>query len=113
MKIKDGLNPVSQIDHFAIGKLDSFLGTIGEDDEYKDPIYRGVRSTTQQIASDYGRRFLIELVQNAYDAHPIGEQSGEISIYFAPNEDYSVFYMLLTVELASIGAMLRLLAMLV
>ncbi|MGP8106295.1 MAG: sacsin N-terminal ATP-binding-like domain-containing protein [Desulfobaccales bacterium] len=89
MKIKDGLNPVSQIDHFAIGKLDSFLGTIGEDDEYKDPIYRGVRSTTQQIASDYGRRFLIELVQNAYDAHPIGEQSGEISIYFAPNEDYS------------------------
>ncbi len=89
MKIKDGLNPVSQIDHFAIGKLDSFLGTIGEDDEYKDPIYRGVRSTTQQIASDYGRRFLIELVQNAYDAHPIGEQSGEISIYFAPNEESS------------------------
>lgn len=89
----DDLNPVSQIQIFAKGKLDSFIGTIGTDDEYKDPIYRGVRSTTQQIASDYGRRFLIELIQNAYDAHPINTQSGEICIYFAPNEDsFGVLY---------------------
>ncbi len=58
-----------------------------------DPIYPGVRSTTQQIASDYGRRFLIELIQNAYDAHPPDQQSGEISIYFAPQEDsFGVLY---------------------
>lgn len=56
MKIEDDLNPASQIERFAHGKLDSFVGTIGEDAEYKDPIYRGVRSTTQQIASDYGDR---------------------------------------------------------
>ena len=90
---KDDLNPSSQIESFARGKLDSFIGTIGADGEYRDPIYRGVRSTTQQIASDYGRRFLIELIQNAYDAHPIDTQSGEICIYFAPNEDsFGVLY---------------------
>jgi len=80
-------DPIWQIERLAAERLEVFLGSIRPDGTYKDPIYRSNKSTGLHIASDYGRRFLLELIQNAYDAHPGTETAGEIKIHFAPEED--------------------------
>lgn len=77
----------------ASDKLEAFTGTIRPDGTYKDEIYKGSRKTAAQIASDYGRRFMVELIQNAYDALPGNTSSGRIKIVFAPeDEEQGVLY---------------------
>ncbi len=68
------------IKELASRKIQGFQGTIDEHGEYLDNVYRSNRSLAASIASDYRNRFLIELVQNAYDAHPVGTQDGIIDI---------------------------------
>ena len=68
------------IEELTSRKIRGFLGTIEEHGEYLDDVYQSNRSLTANIASDYRDRFLIELIQNAYDAHPIGTQCGQIEI---------------------------------
>src|SRR5205085_2453573 len=75
-----------QLELFARGRIEAYVGTLNPDGTYKDRIYRSARSTALQIAGDYGRRFLLELIQNAHDAHPPGETDGEIKILFGPTE---------------------------
>jgi hypothetical protein len=42
-------------------------------DSRSDPsLYQSVRSMWQFVSDDYGNRFLIELIQNAHDAHDPG-----------------------------------------
>ena len=79
-------NPTLQIEYLAKEKLEVFKSSIRQDGTYRDPIYRSAQSTGHQIASDYGSRFLVELVQNAYDAHPPERNDGEIKILLAPEE---------------------------
>lgn len=74
---------------FARGRVEAFCGTVHPDGTYKDRIYRSARSTGLQIAGDYGRRFLLELIQNAHDAHPPEETEGAIKILFDPSEGYT------------------------
>ena len=54
--------------------LEVFRGTLRPDGSYKNRIFQSVCSTAQQISNDYGDRFLLELIQNGYDAHPPNEQ---------------------------------------
>ncbi len=68
------------IKELASRKIQAFQGTIDEHGEYLDPVYQSNRSLAESIASDYRDRFLIELIQNAYDAQPIGTPDGEIQI---------------------------------
>lgn len=79
-------NPTLQIEYLAKEKLEVFKSSIRQDGTYRDPIYRSAQSTGHQIASDYGSRFLVELVQNAYDAHSPERNDGEIKILLAPEE---------------------------
>ena len=68
------------IEELASRKVKSFLGTIDDHGEYLDPIYKSNRSVSESISSDYKDRYLIELIQNAYDAHPAGTQDGKVHI---------------------------------
>ncbi|RBI69028.1 hypothetical protein DQW77_15915 [Roseovarius sp. TE539] len=68
------------IETLAADKICGFRGTIGENGEYLDEVYKSNASLTANVASDYRDRFLIELIQNAYDAHPVQTRDGRIEI---------------------------------
>jgi hypothetical protein len=52
-----------------------------------DPsLYQSVRNMSQLVSDDYGNRFLIELIQNAHDAHDASRTDGEIAIVLDPSE---------------------------
>ena len=74
-------------------EIEFFSNSIRPDGTRKSNIYCVARSIGQQIAGDYGSRFLIELIQNAYDAHPPDTLDGRIRILFDPEEaDHGVLY---------------------
>jgi len=81
------LSSLAQVSSLAREKLEVFKASIRNDGTYKDSIYKGAQSTSQQIASDYGSRFLIELIQNAYDAHPSDRTDGRIKVLLVKEED--------------------------
>ncbi|MBD5804524.1 hypothetical protein AZOA_39670 [Azoarcus sp. Aa7] len=59
----------------------------------KSSIHQSARNLSLNVSDDYGNRFLVELIQNAHDAHPNGTQDGQISIVFAPDEcDFGCLY---------------------
>lgn len=68
------------INKLAYDRIRGFLGTIGEDGKYLNPIFQSSQSQSSTNASDYRDRFLYELIQNAYDAHPLRTQDGQIKI---------------------------------
>lgn len=68
------------VKELAARKIRGFRGTIDERGEYLDDVYQSNAKLTANIASDYRDRFLIELIQNAYDAHPAGTRDGRIEI---------------------------------
>ena len=51
----------------------------------KTRIHEGARNLSLNVSDD-GDRFLVELIQNAHDAHPSGSQDGEIAVVFDPTE---------------------------
>lgn len=81
------LNCPEEISNLAREKLEVFKASIRDNGTYKDPIYKGAQSASQQISSDYGSRFLIELIQNAYDAHPPDRTDGRIKILLVREEN--------------------------
>lgn len=70
----------AMVEELASRKIRGFRGTIGENGEYLDEVYQSNASLTASIATDYRDRFLIELIQNAYDAHPVEARGGRIEI---------------------------------
>ncbi len=89
----EDINPKADIEKIFNNKIEAFVGTTNEDGTYKDRIYQSARSSSIQISTDYGRRYLLELIQNGYDAHPAEEEKGQIKIYFDPaEENYGVLY---------------------
>ena len=59
----------------------------------KTRIHEGARNLSLNVSDDYGNRFLVELIQNAHDAHPSGSQDGEIAVVFDPTEcEYGCLY---------------------
>lgn len=47
---------------------------------------RSVKSMTDHTTHEYGGRFLLELIQNAYDAHPAGQRDGRIAVVLDETE---------------------------
>lgn len=68
------------VEELASRKIQGFVGTIDAHGEYLDPVYQSNRSLSESIGSDYKDRYLIELIQNAYDAHPVGTHDGKVHI---------------------------------
>lgn len=68
-------NPTAAIEQKARGELASFAYSRG-----KSRAHQSVKTLTEQTSHEYGNRFLIELVQNAYDAHPEGTNDGIIRV---------------------------------
>lgn len=59
-----------------------------------DPsLYQSIRNMSQFVSDDYGNRFLVELIQNAHDAHAQSRTDGEIAIVLEPSEgDHGCLY---------------------
>ena len=81
------------VEQLASRKIRAFQGTIDKHGEYLDEVYQSNASLSANIASEYRDRFLIELIQNAYDAHPVGTRNGriEITLYIRGGETGTLF----------------------
>ncbi len=55
--------------------IEAYLATRGKAD-----FARSVKSMTDQTVHEYGGRFLHELVQNGYDAHPADRTDGQVTL---------------------------------
>ena len=52
----------------------------------KTRVHESARNLSLNVSDDYGNRFLVELIQNAHDAHPHGRNDGEVAVVFSPDE---------------------------
>lgn len=52
----------------------------------KTQVHKSARNLSLNVSDDYGNRFLVELIQNAHDAHPHAHNDGEVAIVFSPDE---------------------------
>lgn len=68
-----------RIDHYVAGRNDP-------------SIYQSVRNMSQFVSDDYGNRFLIELIQNAHDAHDSSRSDGEIAVVVDPDDGNGCLY---------------------
>ncbi len=68
-----------RIDHYIAGRSDP-------------SIYQSVRNMSQFVSDDYGNRFLIELIQNAHDAHDASRSDGEIAVVVDPDDGQGCLY---------------------
>lgn len=73
------------VETLASRKIRGFLGTIDSDGTYLTEMAKSLTAQTTNVATDYRDRFLIELIQNAYDAQPDGARDGRITVLL----DYS------------------------
>lgn len=63
------------------GVLEAYLETRDRSDAM-----RSVKNSVEQATGAYGGRFLIELIQNAHDAHPSDRSNGEILLHVDESE---------------------------
>jgi hypothetical protein len=81
------------IERVATDKINVFKATINpETGEYLDDPYAQNKSLSEHVAADYHGRFLIELIQNAHDAHPRERQDGEILILLTNEGQHGTLY---------------------
>ncbi len=76
-----GMLPRELIETKARKDIGGYLVLRGESD-----IYQATRNLSQNVSDDYGNRFLVELIQNAHDAHLPDARDGEIVVQFAPED---------------------------
>jgi hypothetical protein len=81
LSVSSELSPNEHISKKTCDEIEAYLGGRG-----KTRIHEGARNLSLNISDDYGNRFLVELIQNAHDAHPMDRSDGEISIVLAPDE---------------------------
>lgn len=62
-------------------EIEAFISTLG-----KSRVYEGISSLSLNVSDDYGDRFLIELIQNAHDAHPADHVDGRIELHLEDEE---------------------------
>ncbi len=75
------LTPDQHVQDKTRGEIEAYIAGRG-----KTRVHQGARNLTLNVSDDYGDRFLIELIQNAHDAHPPEHSSGEIAIVLVPKE---------------------------
>ncbi|EPF7975001.1 sacsin N-terminal ATP-binding-like domain-containing protein [Vibrio harveyi] len=85
------LNPTDvqrAINKKSLDEIEAYLSTRG-----KSRVYEGARNLSLNVSDDYGERFLVELIQNAHDAHGKSDKLGEIAVVFDPEEsDFGCLY---------------------
>lgn len=74
-------SPRADIDSKTRGEIEAYIAGRG-----KTSIHLGARNLSQNVSDDYGDRFLVELIQNAHDAHEPNRSDGEIAIVLNPSE---------------------------
>jgi hypothetical protein len=83
------LSPQAHIEAKARGVIEIALRA----DEVNFRVGAGVKRLAAEAAAEYHDRFLIELVQNAHDAHPADSRDGRIEIVMAWDEaEFGVLY---------------------
>ncbi|MFC1935560.1 sacsin N-terminal ATP-binding-like domain-containing protein [Chloroflexota bacterium] len=86
-------SPETTVMRMARERLSAFVATIRPDGTYVSRVYLSLKSITEEIQHDYARRFLVELIQNGYDAHETSERAGEVAIHLCVNEgEHGVLY---------------------
>jgi hypothetical protein len=79
-KLSDS-NIYSLIQNKTKNEIEAYLSSRG-----KSRVFEGARNLSLNVSDDYGERFLVELIQNAHDAHPKSVLDGEISVVFDPED---------------------------
>jgi hypothetical protein len=79
--IQSESSPTEHIRKKTKGEIEAYISGRG-----KTRVHQGARNLSLNVSDDYGNRFLIELIQNAHDAHPADRSDGEIAIVLAPQE---------------------------
>lgn len=79
--VVDAHSPREVIEQKTRDEIEVYLAGRG-----KSSIHESARNLSQNVSDDYGNRFLVELIQNAHDAHEPGERDGRIAIVFDPAE---------------------------
>lgn len=82
------LSPREDIEEKTRGEIEAYISARG-----KTRIHAGARNLSLNVSDDYGNRFLVELIQNAHDAHDGARNDGEIAVVLDPGEgDYGCLY---------------------
>lgn len=76
-----GQSPRERIEAKTRSEIEAYVAVKG-----KTEIHEGARNLSLAVSDDYGNRFLVELIQNAHDAHDGGAQDGEIEVVLEPDE---------------------------
>ncbi len=80
-------SPTDAIAQLMRQRIDHYLAS------RSDPsLYQSVRNMSQFVSDDYGNRFLVELIQNAHDAHDPSRIDGEIKIVLDTSEGNGCLY---------------------
>lgn len=70
-----------EIESKTRAEIEAYLASRG-----KTRVHESARNLSLNVSDDYGNRFLVELIQNAHDAHPHGHNDGEVAVVFSPDE---------------------------
>lgn len=82
------ISPRDDIETKTRGEIEAYISGRG-----KTRIHLGARNLSLNVSDDYGNRFLVELIQNAHDAHDRDRHDGEIAIVLDPKEgEYGCLY---------------------
>lgn len=73
--------PREDIEAKTRGEIEAYISVKG-----KTEIHAGARNLSLNVSDDYGNRFLVELIQNAHDAHGGTRDDGEIAVVLDPHE---------------------------
>lgn len=80
-QLAEEISPRDTVTQLRDQRIANYLAT------RNDPsLYQSVRNMSQVVSDDYGNRFLVELIQNAHDAHDPSRTDGEIAIVLDPSE---------------------------
>ncbi len=80
-------SPADVITQLMHQRLSNYLAVRGE-----PSLYQSVRKMSQFVSDDYSNRFLVELIQNAHDAHDPSRTDGEIAVVLDVSEGDGCLY---------------------
>ncbi len=76
----------ARVKEYALARIRHFL----QDTEVD--VYRALKGACEQISNGYRNRVVIELIQNAHDAHPAEAADGRLAIHLVREGDRDILY---------------------
>lgn len=83
----DQISFEQQYDRWFVSLRENLAPQYARGNLVEDRPYEELARQERVITSEYQDRYLLELVQNAYDAHPKDSTDGEVHIHFCPGQD--------------------------